>query len=202
MTALLERPSLEQDSRARNEAVAELVLLAIPSAITCARLLLELTTRQQGMAPTFVDAARDVLDELIAHAVASTGVVDPTPVQHLRSEQLTLLGIRLAYGTQTLRIEVWDTGNGPLDTLLATSPALAAVDHWAVDLPKPGQRVAWCMLSRESSAEQTTRLPVPMPRRPAPAAPGGPQAAVMSDPAVLQRILDGLRALDYPSQEK
>jgi hypothetical protein len=187
----------------RPERVGELVLVAMPSAITCARLLLDWLARRWDMEAATTYASREVLDELVAHTVATTGVAEAVSVSQVEPERLVFLRIRLRFDGRRLVIEVWDTGTETHEALLASSSALAAVDRWGVELPAHHQRVVWCVVESDISAEQTMRLPVPLPRRtraPVPK-PDEPVEAIL-DPALLQRILDGLRALDTPSQEK
>ncbi len=190
----------EESLAPRPERVGELVLVATPSAITCARLLLDWLARRWDM--DAVDThAREVLDELVAHAVATTGVAEAVSVSQIESERQVLLGVRLRFDGRRLVIEVWDTGTETCEALLASSSALAAAARWGVELPAHQQRVVWCVIESDTSAEQTMRLPVPLARRtrtPVPK-PDEPVEAIL-DPVLLQRILDGLRTLDTPSK--
>lgn len=192
----------EESLAPRPERVGELVLVATPSAITCARLLLDWLARRWDMEAVAAHAARDVLDELVAHAVATTGVAEAVSVSQIAPERLVLLGIRLRFDGRRLVIEVWDTGTETCEALLASSSALAAAARWGVELPAHQQRVVWCVIGGGTSAEQTMRLPVPLARRtrtPVPR-PDEPGEAIL-DPVLLQRILDGLRTLDTPPRE-
>jgi hypothetical protein len=188
-------PSFDQVAE-QQDCVADLVLAATPSAIPCARLLVDWVARAWQLDQPSVETARRAVDELVAHTVATTGISEPYPMHHEVFDWLTLLDVRLSLTPRALLVEVWDSGVEPPDARLAESPALLAASDSGYQLTRPGQRLVWCTVPAcAADPERTLQLPRVQRRRVRQRSVGQP-AALIRDPELLQQVLDGLRALD------
>jgi hypothetical protein len=174
----------------------ELTLAALPSAVNQARLLVELILTRWAFDKAFIRRVEAVADELVTHAVATTGVTDDEPLYAAAFDDLDVLVVRLRTFAGRVVVEVWDhTEAAPLE-LLTGSAAVADAEHWDFAVPLPGRRVVWCVMAPGCAAGDTGEGPLPQ-RVPAPTRPevGMPQADPVEpvDTAVLLRVLDGLR---------
>jgi anti-sigma regulatory factor (Ser/Thr protein kinase) len=171
----------------------ELTLAALPSAVNQARLLVELILTRWAFDKAFIRRVEAVADELVVHAVATTGVTDDEPLYAAAFDNLDVIVVRLRTFAGRVVIEVWDrTEAAPLE-LLAESAAVADAEHWDFAVPLPGRRVVWCVMSPACAAGDTRERSLPQ-RVPAPTRPGGDKPlATPVDTAVLLRVLDGLR---------
>ncbi|MDQ3405638.1 MAG: ATP-binding protein, partial [Actinomycetota bacterium] len=97
----------------------ELLLAARPSAVSCARMLVGSVVTAWELSQAIALRVSDVVDELVAHAVA-------TNHSH-NDEALALLGIRIRSADDELVVEVWDSGSEPAAVLHETVALLRAV---------------------------------------------------------------------------
>lgn len=124
----------------------EIDLVAVPTAVPCARMFVEVTFRRWH-ASSAVERALNVVCELVAKAVAASGTLEP------RSDwtgHLNLINVRLVRLDHAVGVEVWDSDPFPGDLSATVGDGLK---HGCYPLA-PG-KVVWA------------QLPV-LPRRPLP----------------------------------
>jgi hypothetical protein len=175
---------------------SELTLAALPNAVACARLLVAHTLTDSQVDGQSVRAAEQATKELVAHAVATTGVTAAVPIYDAVFEHLALLSVHLRLTPEQVQIEVWDSSAMPPHPRLGQAPAIQASAAWGYDLPSSGVRVVWCVLpviSRTDHTELPRRVPQRIPRQEE-----NKRTTPQRDPDLLQRVLDGLRRIDTP----
>jgi anti-sigma regulatory factor (Ser/Thr protein kinase) len=182
--------------RTVNERVSELVLVALPTAITCARLLVQAAAGHAQLEQHMASNLADVVDELVTHAVATTGITEPRPIYQYAASDLAVLVVRLRLSARAVVAEVWDSGTDAPEAFAATS---VSIDDWGYDLLRPGLRVVWCLLRLPVSAAATTQMPRVLSRR-IPMQGAMRPAEAMQDAHLLQRVLDGLNTLNWPEE--
>jgi hypothetical protein len=206
MTAVAERPTSSAMGETHPpdwQQESKLTLAALPSAINCARMLVSSTLRGWHLDKRCVKAIELATDELVVHAVATTGVTEALPLFNPAFDHLAQISITLRLTPQRAQIEVRDSGRTPPAPQLGQSRAIATSQDWGYDLPFPGKRVVWCTVptlpqeDRDGTSGLPRRTPRPIPRRPV----GGPVNA-MRDPNLLRRVLDGLRGLDRTTEQE
>ena len=135
-------------------------------------------------------------DDLVGHAVATTGVTLAAPLYAEAFDELDIIVVRLSESAGRVTLEVWDRGNQPPLPALLRSASLACADGWDFALPHRGLRVIWCVLTPDSGPSPS-RLSPPLPRRPqsrhrraddSPSPAPGPQ----HDTALLLRVIQGI----------
>jgi hypothetical protein len=166
-----------------------LTLAALPSAISCARLFTRCTLGRWGASFVLADALI-VVGELVANAVADTGVAD-TRVRWSELTALNVVSVRLLGFAGRIVIEVWDTHPEPA-VLPAQPPGTPPCGLRLVDViarrwdsrRAPGGRLTWA----ELATYEHTRSGLPLrasnsndPHRPATA-----------DLGALRRVMTGL----------
>lgn len=176
----------------------ELTLAALPNAIACARLLARhtLTASRLDVDAAYRRRLEQVTEELVTHAVATTGVTAAVPLYDDIFEHLALLTVRLRLTLELAQIEVWDSGARPPHPRLGQTPAMQTSNAWGYDWPAPGHRVVWCVVPLAPSSREQAERPRPPRTDASPPAPA-------RDPELLQRVLDGLRRMDshLPEEE-
>lgn len=174
----------------------ELTLAAVPSAVSCARMLVRQSLVHWQFDEEFVRAVERVTNELVIHAIATTGVIETAPFYDAVFDHLGLLFVRLRLSPERVLVEVWDCGELPPHPRLEGSRIIAATEEWGYDQPSCDKRVVWCVVSaipdpqRGKQTELPRRVPRPVPRHDE-MAPG----AVSPDVDLLRRVLDGLRRI-------
>lgn len=204
MTAALgERPALAMSEPEQPEwqQENELVLAALPSAVNCARLLVWSTLSAWQLDRRCIDAAEHVVDELVTHAVRTTGVTADQPMYRAAFDDLRLIRVLLRIMPQSMVIEVWDSSTEAPEESLGTSPGLSRSKDWSYHVPSRGGRVVWCVLPAFEAQPETMQLPVVLPQRTRQSY-GGQPAQIMCNPVVLQRVLDGLKSLGSNTQRE
>lgn len=204
--ATAERPGAPEMRQARPDwwQDSQLTLAALPNAVSCARLLVRSALKDWDLDRRCTNAIEAAMNELVAHAVAATGVTDELPLYHSAFDQLTLISVKLRLTPHAAQIEVWDTGDLPPASQLSESAVIAACKQWGYDLPLPGKRVVWCvvpMFAHTDGDDQTglpRRVPHPVPPRPVAAEP----IEAMREPRLLERVRDGLRRLGRPEDRE
>lgn len=199
MTAVAERPValiMNETQPPEWRRVSKLTLAAVPTAVGCARLLVQHALTGWRIDKHDEAAIEQAVDALVSHAVETTGITDTLPVYSEAFDRLTLIKVRLILEPQRAIVEVWDSGSTPPLEKLCRHPAISASEDWGYDVPSRRRRVVWCALSTyfESSPETSTALPRRMSRQ-FPHQKGTLPARAMRDPEVLWRVLDGLRNL-------
>jgi len=212
MTLLAEHPSQQAMSRLpRSDGLEDrLKLAALPTAAGCARLFVKytLTAWQLGH---LVEAAELLVSELVTNAVKATGVTEPNP-RWIELADLNLIAVRLRRTETSVFIEVWDSESTPpvmpersLDSEHGRGLLLVASlsSRWNYYYPHSGGKVVWCELplpAPHNARGQTRAAAHSLPRRMRKPVPRGVQPIeVMNDPAMLQRIIDGLHNLGNDS---
>ncbi|WP_156094015.1 hypothetical protein [Lentzea aerocolonigenes] len=160
----------------------ELELVAVPSAITCARLLVGYAAHKWQLARSCEKELGDVADALVQQAIlAESG----------EPEVLNYLAFRLRLVPRAVVVEVWDSHTEAPRSLPAST-----ADDGGYDFPGRGRRVMWCAvrttLMQEGSA---LNAPAGIPRRERLQGPVCASVA-LQDQQLLQRVLNGLRTLD------
>ncbi len=174
----------------------ELTLAAVPSAVNQARWLVRFDLGRWGFEAGFVRRVEVVAEELVVHAVATTGVTEDEPLYAAAFDDLDVLVVRLRTFAGRVVVEVWDCTEAAPHERLARSVAVAEAEWWDFAVPLPGRRVVWCVVAPECAAGDGAEGSLPQ-RVPAPArsgagvAPAGWAGSV--DTALLCRVLDGLR---------
>jgi hypothetical protein len=201
MTVLADRPTRQVKTHAPQRGfhlVCELRLAALPTAIVCAGIFTKYILRQWRL-DELAGTAELLATELVAHAVQTTGIADPHPPWTALSHLRPIL-VRIHVFEQALLVEVADC-----------EPTLVMADEdgffliqalsrrWSYYLPGSGGKVVWCELPlvAPSNVERTQELPRMLPQR-VPKQRSQPVAEpieFVDDPAVLQRVRDGLRLL-------
>jgi anti-sigma regulatory factor (Ser/Thr protein kinase) len=117
-----------------------------------------------------------------------------------------VVALRLTATSADLIVEVWDGNDaapvrqepghdaeGGRGLLLVA----ALGTRWAFYRPRTGGKVMWCSLPLPGTADAVARPGEALPVRTAPSAVAVEPVEVFDDLAVLQRVADGLRALDW-----
>jgi hypothetical protein len=161
--------------------VYELELVAVPSAITCARLLVGYAARKWQLARSCEKELGDVADALVQQAILAESGEPDVP---------NYIAFRLRLVPRAVVVEVWDSHTEAPRSLPAST-----ADDGGYDFPGRGRRVMWCAV-RTSLAQEGSGLNAPagIPRRER--LQGPPRASVaMQDLQFLQRVLNGLKTL-------
>lgn len=167
----------------------ELVLVAVPSAITCEQLLVKFAAGKWQLDGACERELGSVAEVLMDHAV--TAASKRPASKHLHHESLSLVDFRLLLTPRTIVVEVWDSSTE------APNPfPVSTAEDGGYDFPGRGRRVMWCAV-RTRLAQEGAGLDAPagIPRRERLQGPARASVA-MQDPQLLQRVLSGLRALD------
>jgi hypothetical protein len=154
-----------------------------------------------GVVPGHIETAVRVVDELVTVAVNTTGITEPNPRYSERYANLKLVGIRLRVFARSVVIEVWDSSELP--PVLDASGVVGSLSRqWNYYLPRSGGKVVWCELDISAPpSDDTVRMSSMLPHRKRKNGPAHP-TEVMNDPAMLRRVLDGLRALRTDNEQE
>lgn len=187
MTVVAERPMTisptTSSSGHERERRVELTLAALPTAVTTVSLLVQHDLAAWSFDNTFIRRVEQVAEELAMHAVASTGITKEASL-------LRVIVVRLRAFDDRVIVEMWDQNNAEPDPTLGKKPAIAAAESWAYDIPKPGRRVVWCVVTLLPSLPKRTPGAV-LPPDP------GPQADPEFDTVFLHRVLRGLHGNEW-----
>ncbi|WP_405799401.1 ATP-binding protein [Streptomyces sp. NBC_01506] len=180
-----------------------LTLVALPTAVSCARAFTGCTLRWWG-ATDVMDDALLVVSELTTNAVKATGPQTPKPTWADVTTQ-HLIGVQLRLNATHVYVEVWDSGRaapaaknpttddeGGRGLLLVQTLAT----RWGTHRPPTGGKIVWAELTLPHPPCLTTDVP-PLPHRTPEhlrVPPGRAKQHV--ETALMHRVLDALRALD------
>ncbi|WP_261554290.1 ATP-binding protein [Frankia tisae] len=149
-------------------------------------------------------------DSLIAHAVQVSRGSATTPASNSPGKDPPPVVLRLSILGQVVLAEVWDHTPTP-PALADPDPTTehgrglrlieALADRWSFDLTCPAGKAAWCVFRTVS---QPTHRPgamnpateAPPIRSPRAGSGAAGQVPFVDEPALLQRVVDGLRTLD------
>jgi hypothetical protein len=183
-----ERPEM----RDRPRLFDDLGLVALPTAVSCARMFAEYTLTKWGASTFVVADALVIIGELVTLSVQDTGVADDT-VRWSELEQLNRVVVRFLGFARHVVIEVWDTAPEPAvlpdDGLGKLPTGLHLVDvtanKWG-SIASPQGRLTWAEIAvydrTESGLPIRRRQPRSQPVTPAP----------LLDEEVLRRVREGL----------
>lgn len=189
LPSLTEVPSLMPE---QPRFVRSLDLVALPSAVTVARLFVA-STLHHWRARFIEPDVELVVAELVRHSVVTSGVGD----DWLDAEYLDFVVVRLVAYERSIVIEVWDTMTEPIELSehdqITEPTGLALVDarakNWGFE-HVPRGRVVWAEL------DVYERSAIGLPKRPAKRR---HRRDTLEEPVhdhdFLERILDGLRRL-------
>ncbi len=157
----------------RPRKLSTLTLVALPTAVTCARSLVYVTLRDWKIGH-LTEAASLIMDELITMAVESTGI--PGDMPKLTDDvALTYIQARLVLLEDgRLIVEVVDQGD--------EKPA----EGWQYYYLRGGGKAVWRDLHATTSAGLPRRVPNRQPAEP---------VQVMNDLALLKQVREGLENL-------
>lgn len=172
----------------------DLGLVALPTAVNCARLFTKYTFDKWDVPAIVVADALMIVGELVALAVQDTGVSSDVPwseLDHLNSVVVRLLGFR-----RHVVIEVWDAatepGSVPDEPTDEDPRGLDLVDvvarRWA-STASPRGRLTWAEIAVYDHTESGLQI-----RRRTSAAKRAP-VEYEEDPELLRRVRDGLKGL-------
>ncbi len=175
MTVTVDAPTQEipMQQRPQPKVVSYLTLVALPTAVSCARSLTYVTL-QDWKLPHLIDAASKVMDELVTMAVETTGTPD-APALHT-STMLSYIQARLMLlDDGRLIVEVVDQGSE------------RPPEGWQFYYLRGGGKAVWHDI-------QTTTVSG-LPRRVPSQRPAQPTDEVIRDPEVLRLVREGLEKL-------
>lgn len=162
--------------------VYELELVAVPSAITCARLLVGYAAIKWQLARACEEELGDVAEALVRQALGA---------EKREREVLNYLAFRLRLVPRAVVVEVWDSSR----EIPRSLPSTAANDA-GYDFLGGGRRVMWCAVNTRLAQDASgLNTPAGIPRRERLQGPTRASVA-MQDPQLLQRVLSGLKELD------
>ncbi|WP_330266277.1 ATP-binding protein [Streptomyces griseorubiginosus] len=183
---------------------SSLQLAAVPSAVSCSRMLVRLTLTRWKLAD-YVETAELVMSELVTNAVRATGLLDPEP-QTWKIKEEHVIGVQLrAIGT-SLVLDVWDRSSDQPVARSSDDDAEggrglllvgATCKQWDFFRPHAGGKIVWAELELDRTAKPPplSTMPVRIPGATKP--PRGP-VHTMAEEALLQRFLDALYQWDEP----
>ncbi|MCX4699018.1 ATP-binding protein [Streptomyces sp. NBC_01373] len=187
--------------------VSHITFAAILTAVPCARVFTRYMLHHWNLRDV-TDEAELITSELVGNAVKATGIADHEP-KSWEIQPWHVIGVQLRIIDTDLFIEVWDNDR---TAPVMRKPSLdeeggrglllveAMSKKWDIYRPQVGGKVVWAQLPLSRGARLTPGLPL-LPRRVV-GATQPPEGIVtrMADAALLQRALDGFRALDDEPQ--
>lgn len=180
------RSPMREPMRPNSEHCDELALAAVPNAVQSTCSMIQHNVSRWRIHREFGARIEWVARELVAHAVATTGVAEKAPLYTRAFDRLNILVVRLCEYDDRVMVEVWDRGNQPPPPSLAESASIAVgVDDWDYALPGPELRVVWCVLTSEPA------LPRREPRSNPP-----PLRNPLHDTAFLLRVMQGISRIE------
>ncbi|MFE2748749.1 ATP-binding protein [Streptomyces scopuliridis] len=178
-----------------------LALVALPTAVGCARVFAKITLRAWG-ASRILDDALLVTSELMTNAVHATGLDRESKWTDIRAEHV--IGVQFRVMHDSLYVEIWD--NSPNAPVLKNPRADAVggrglqlvngvARRWGTYRPPTGGKIVWAELPLSALPEPVPD-PAPLPHR-VPSTLRVPEGPVkdLVDTALTQRVLEGLRKL-------
>jgi anti-sigma regulatory factor (Ser/Thr protein kinase) len=181
-------------------------LAAVPTAVSCARAFVRRALRHWQL-PAVHDNAELITSELVTNAVLATGTADPNPTYAMLAN-VSVLVLRLSVVGSCLRIEVWDNSpklperqvrsedsEGGRGLLLVEALSFR---HGAIPAPDGIGKVVWADLALDgtSPTDRKSKPLSPLPQREARSRSASARSyGPAADPALLERVLLGLRRL-------
>jgi anti-sigma regulatory factor (Ser/Thr protein kinase) len=190
-----------------NLCVAGIRLAAVLTAVSVSRAFVRQTLTQWQLAGR-IDSAELIVSELVTNAVKETGITDPAPTwEAVKAHHV--IGVQLRLVEHGLYVEVWDSGKG-VPTIAEHGDEAeggrglflveCVSEKWGVQRPAAGGKVVWAELSTGGPAGGPLPSLPSLPPRGLPQRESGGHGPVPGeeldqvDLALMQRVLDGLRA--------
>ncbi len=178
-------------------AVTGLALAAVPTAVRCSRMFVNLCLRQWGLR-SLEDDSELVVSELVTNAVAATGVTEAEP-RWSQLADLATIHVRVMLFEGSIVIAVSD--KSPASPVLRQSPpdgengrglsiVAALCKRWNYLLLDGGGKCVWAELAIQPDALPSAELP-----RRVPASSSVRAAESRTDPDLLRRVHEGLKNL-------
>lgn len=173
--------------RPSSEHCDELTLAAVPNAVQSACSMIQHNVSRWRIHREFGARIEWAARELVAHAVATTGVTEKAPLYARAFDRLNILVVRLCEYDDRVMVEVWDRGSQPPPPSLAESASIAVVHDWDYALPGRDLRVVWCVLTPEPALPRRQRTSNPPPP---------PFRDPLHDTAFLLRVMQGISRIE------
>lgn len=185
-----ERPEMVESPRLFDD----LGLVALPTAVSCARMFTQYTLDKWGGSLFLQSDALVVVGELVKLSVAETGITDDD-VNWSELDYINRIVVRLLGFERSIVIEVWDAADSPAvlpdDEAGMLPSGLQLVDvtarRWASNAGPQG-RLTWA----ELAVYQHTDSGLPIRRR---GRRSSVEPAELVDESLIRRVRDGLRNL-------
>ena len=189
----------------------ELTLAPLPTEVRRARRFTRFVLQERRIAPERIVTAELLVSELVTNAVKMTRVTKlPAPYRTVH-DYFRLISLRLSLVASSVVIEVRDGSDNPpalqeqcLDS--EDGRGLAVVEslssQWNYFRLSSGGKVVWCELhvARPAAGDDMVTVPNPLPRRSSSGRATFPSVVVTHDRKLLQRVRDGLAALDTDTE--
>ncbi len=183
----------------------ELTLVPLLTEVRRARRFTRSVLQEQRIPAERVGTAELLVSELVTNAVKMSTARLRAPRQ-AANDHFRLIGLRLSLIAHSVVIEVRDGSDKPpvlqeQSLYSEEGRGLAVVasmsSRWSYFPLRSGGKIVWCELhiARQAAADDVIFLSGPLPRRGRNSRPAF-AAVVMNDPVLLQRVRDGLLALD------
>ena len=183
--------------------VSTIYFAAVLTAVPCARVFTRQALKHWNLAD-HLDEAELIVSELVGNAVKATGITDAQP-KSWQVKAYHVIGVQLRIVDTCLYIEVWDNDDTPP---VQQEPTLdgeggrglilveALSVQWDIYRAATGGKVVWAQVALTKQADPS-ESETPLPRR-VPGATDPPDGPVkeMATMALMQRVRDGLRAMD------
>ncbi|WP_330175825.1 ATP-binding protein [Streptomyces sp. NBC_01498] len=179
-----------------------LALVAVPTAVSCARAFATQTLRWWGV-PRVTDDALLVVSELVTNAVRAAGPRTPEP-EWVQVTAEHVIGVQLRVNPARLYVEVWDGAGDFLAAARAPGPddeggrglllVQSVACDWGIVRPPVGGKIVWAELALFGAPQLTTRRPALPHRVPTNVRVPPGKAREQVETALMERLLGGLRA--------
>lgn len=177
---------MREPMRPDSEHCDELALAAVPNAVHSAHSLIQHNIRRWRIDGGLGARIARITEELVIHAVATTGATEEASVRTRAFDRLNILVVRLCKYDERVMVEVWDRGDKPPDPRLNQEAVTAGVSDWDYALTVHGLRVIWCVLTPQP----------PLPRRQTKGNAPSPVRDPSHDTAFLLRVMQGIRQIE------
>ncbi len=148
------------------QAVTELALAAVPSAVRCSRMLVRMCLSQWGLSSRMEDSEL-VISELVTNAVTATGVTEAEP-RWSQLAGLATIHVRVMLFEGSIVIAVWDRNPAPpvlrqseLDSENGRGLSIVAAlcKRWDYFLMDGDGKCVWAELAIQPDALASAELP-------------------------------------------
>jgi anti-sigma regulatory factor (Ser/Thr protein kinase) len=175
-----------------------MTLVALPTAVRCARAFATITLRAWGVSHV-LDDALVVTSELVTNAVHAMALAGEPERGDIKAEHV--IGVQFRIRDDSLYVEVWDNSASqpiakPLGASATSGRGLRLVERltnrWGTYWPPTGGKIVWAELHLSSEPAPEPPLPYGVPGNLR--VPEGPVKELV-DTALMRRVSEGLRKL-------